>query len=109
MIQVSDQASDLPIPSSGLSADRRLRRAPAARRGRALGGHDELRARLCETLQPSDVLERIWTRDVVDLMFRGAGGVLAERPNKANGGKFNDYHALARRPARRAPPDPPRA
>ena len=32
-------------------------------------GYDDLLARVTETLQPSDVLEHIWIRDIVDLAW----------------------------------------
>jgi hypothetical protein len=37
--------------------------------GESAAGYERLLAQVCEALQPSDVLEQIWTRDVVDLAW----------------------------------------
>jgi hypothetical protein len=42
---------------------------PALIPGEEAGGYDGLLARITDTLQPADVLEEIWTRDVVDLVW----------------------------------------
>ena len=70
MTQISDQASDLPIPSG--SHDQQTAAfagPPPLIAGERSAGYDELLARVCETLQPSDVLEHIWIRDIVDLAW----------------------------------------
>jgi len=64
------QVSDLPIPSGGpnqLTAA--FAGPPPLIAGERSAGYDELLARVCETLQPSDVLEHIWVRDIVDLVW----------------------------------------
>jgi hypothetical protein len=38
-------------------------------KGEDAGSYDELLARICDTLRPSDSLEEIWIRDVVDLVW----------------------------------------
>jgi hypothetical protein len=43
--------------------------APPLIQGESSAGYDQLLARICETLQPSDVLEQIWMRDIVDLAW----------------------------------------
>jgi hypothetical protein len=42
---------------------------PPLVRGEDVAGYNELLARLCATLRPSDSLEEIWIRDVVDLVW----------------------------------------
>jgi hypothetical protein len=42
---------------------------PPLIKGENARSYDELLARICETLQPSDSLEEIWIRDVVDLVW----------------------------------------
>ena len=37
--------------------------------GEDAAGYDELRARLSSWLQPADILEEIWVRDVIDLVW----------------------------------------
>jgi hypothetical protein len=64
------QASDLPIPSGGLSRQTAVSAAPPPLiAGESSAGYDELLARVCATLQPSDVLEHIFIRDIVDLVW----------------------------------------
>jgi hypothetical protein len=46
-----------------------LAAAPPLIEGESSAGYDELLARICETLQPCDVLEQIWMRDIVDLAW----------------------------------------
>src|SRR5271165_6054572 len=43
--------------------------APPLIKGENAGSYDALLARICGTLQPSDSLEEIWIRDVVDLVW----------------------------------------
>jgi hypothetical protein len=43
--------------------------APPLIRGEDARSYDELLARICDTLRPSDSLEEIWIRDVVDLIW----------------------------------------
>jgi hypothetical protein len=43
--------------------------APPLIKGENARNYDELLARICDTLQPSDSLEEIWIRDVVDLVW----------------------------------------
>jgi hypothetical protein len=67
MTRVSDQASDLPIPSG----ERRQQTAafagaPPLVTGERAARYDELLACVYGTLQPSDVLEQIWIRDFDD-------------------------------------------
>jgi hypothetical protein len=38
-------------------------------RGEDVVGYDELLSRICSTLRPSDILEEIWIRDAVDLVW----------------------------------------
>lgn len=42
---------------------------PALLAGEDAAGYEALRARIAATLAPADVLEEIWTRDVVDLVW----------------------------------------
>ena len=64
------QVSDLPIPSHGPSQQTAAFAGPPPLiAGERAAGYDELLARVCETLQPSDVLEHIWVRDIVDLVW----------------------------------------
>jgi hypothetical protein len=37
--------------------------------GEDAAGYEQLLARVCATLQPRDVIEQIWARDVVDLVW----------------------------------------
>jgi hypothetical protein len=61
---------DLPIRSGGFAHKTvALAGAPPLIEGESPAGYDELLARICETLQPSDVLEHIWMRDIVDLTW----------------------------------------
>jgi hypothetical protein len=64
------QVSDLTIPSGGPHQQTAAFAGPPPLiAGERSAGYDELLARVCETLQPSDVLEQIWTRDIVDLAW----------------------------------------
>jgi hypothetical protein len=64
------QQSDLPMPSGGPHQQTAAFAGPPPLiAGERAAGYDELLARVCETLQPSDVLEHIWTRDIVDLAW----------------------------------------
>ena len=64
------QVSDLPIPSHGpYQQTAAFAGPPPLIAGERPAGYDELLARVCETLQPSDVLEHIWVRDIVDLVW----------------------------------------
>ena len=64
------QVSDLPIPSHGpYQQTAAFAGPPPLIAGERAAGYDELLARVCETLQPSDVLEHIWVRDIVDLVW----------------------------------------
>ena len=66
------EPSHLPLPSTPSHQQIAAIAGPppltAAERERA-AGYDELLARVSETLQPSDVLEHIWIRDIVDLAW----------------------------------------
>jgi hypothetical protein len=42
---------------------------PPLIQGEEAGGYDELLARITGTLRPADILEEIWSRDVVDLVW----------------------------------------
>ena len=46
-----------------------LHRARTPARGQDLAAYDELLARVSGAVKPSDVLEEIWVRDVVDLVW----------------------------------------
>jgi hypothetical protein len=62
--------ADLPTGSAPLSRETvALAAAPPLIQGESSAGYDQLLARICETLQPSDVLEQIWMRDIVDLTW----------------------------------------
>jgi hypothetical protein len=62
--------SDLPIPSGGPRRQTAgFAGPPPLIAGERSADYDELLARVCESLQPSDVLEHIWIRDVVDLAW----------------------------------------
>jgi hypothetical protein len=54
-----------PAPFATLS----LLGAPPLIKGEDARSYDELLARICDTLRPSDSLEEIWIRDVVDLVW----------------------------------------
>jgi hypothetical protein len=53
---------------------------PPLIQGEDAGGYDELLARITGTLQSADILEEIWIRDVVDLVW----GAFRVRRLKAN-------------------------
>src|SRR5436853_2282023 len=57
----TDGATRLVTSSSGL--------APPLVAGEDTAAYDDLMARLSDTLKPSDVLEEIWVRDIVDLVW----------------------------------------
>jgi hypothetical protein len=62
--------ADLPTRSAPLPPEIvAMAAAPPLIAGESSAGYDELLARICETLQPSDVLEQIWMRDIVDLVW----------------------------------------
>jgi hypothetical protein len=64
------EEADLPLRSAPLACESvALAAAPPLIQGESSAGYDELLARICETLQPSDVLEQIWMRDIVDLTW----------------------------------------
>jgi hypothetical protein len=59
--------SDLPIPSPAPHQQiAAFAGPPPLITGERAAGYDDLLARVTETLQPSDVLEHIWIRDIVD-------------------------------------------
>src|SRR5438876_10587963 len=58
------------FPSAGSGSNRGSSLAPAPLiAGEDAAAYDDLLARLSETLKPSDALEEIWVRDVVDLAW----------------------------------------
>ena len=61
---------DLPTRPGGLSREiAAVAGPPPLIVGESAAGYDRLLARVCEALQPSDVLEHIWIRDIVDLAW----------------------------------------
>jgi hypothetical protein len=64
------EISDLPIPSPAPHQQiAAFAGPPPLITGERAAGYDDLLARVTETLQPSDVLEHIWIRDIVDLTW----------------------------------------
>jgi hypothetical protein len=62
--------TELPIRSGGFAHESvTLAAAPPLIEGESPAGYDELLARVRETLQPGDVLEQIWIREIVDLVW----------------------------------------
>src|SRR2546422_507270 len=68
MTQPSHLPLPVPISHQQIAAIAGPPPLTAAERERA-AGYDELLARVSETLQPSDVIEHIWIRDIVDLAW----------------------------------------
>src|SRR5216684_15554 len=79
MTQVPDQVPDLPAPA-GASVPAALAAAPPLIAAEQQSAYDELLARVTETLKPADVLEHVFIRDIVDLVWE----VLRLRRLKAN-------------------------
>jgi hypothetical protein len=70
MTQLSTQVSDLPIPATALhQPPAALAGPPPLIAGESPAGYDELLARVTATLQPSDVIEQMFIRDIVDLAW----------------------------------------
>jgi hypothetical protein len=70
MTQASTEISGLPIPSTVLPPPpAALAGAPALVPGESPTSFDELLARVTATLQPSDVIEQMFIRDIVDLAW----------------------------------------
>jgi hypothetical protein len=67
--QETNQLSDLPIPSSALQPAAALAGPPPLIAGESAAGFDELLARVTATLQPSDVIEQMFIREIVDLVW----------------------------------------
>jgi hypothetical protein len=64
------EISDLPIPFPAPHQEAAtFAGPPPLLAGERAAGYDDLLARVCDTLQPSDVLEHIWIRDIVDLAW----------------------------------------
>ena len=66
-----NRGAELPIASGGLSPGAAFAGPPPLIDGESSAGYDDLLARVCETLRPSDVLEQIWVRDIVNLVWEG--------------------------------------
>jgi hypothetical protein len=64
----SDQAIEIAV-QSGLPATGGPAGPPPLIRGESAADYDALLARVANALQPADVLEEIWIRDVVDLSW----------------------------------------
>jgi hypothetical protein len=65
-----NRGAELPIASGGLSPEASAFAGPPPLiDGESCTGYEDLLARVCETLQPSDVLEQIWIRDIVNLVW----------------------------------------
>src|SRR5216683_64274 len=73
------QVPDLPAPA-GASVPAALAAAPPLIAAEQQSAYDELLARVSETLKPADVLEHVFIRDIVDLVWE----VLRLRRLKAN-------------------------
>src|SRR5712675_2430684 len=56
-------------PAHALPSDCTCLGPPPLIAGEDAAGYDELLARISGTLQPADMLEQIWVRDVVDLVW----------------------------------------
>ena len=70
MTQLSTQVSDLPIPATALhQPPAALAGPPPLIAGESPAGYDELLARVTATLQPTDVIEQMFIRDIVDLVW----------------------------------------
>jgi hypothetical protein len=64
------EAADFPTRPAGFShAIAAVAGAPPLVAGESAAGYERLLAQICETLQPADMLEQIWTRDIVDLSW----------------------------------------
>ena len=64
------QAVDLPTTTGALAAQiTTFAGPPALVAGESPADYDELHARVSQALKPSDVIEQIWIRDVVDLVW----------------------------------------
>jgi hypothetical protein len=66
MTDISDLPIPSPVPHQQIAA---FAGPPPLIAGERAAGYDDLLARVTETLQPSDVLEHIWIRDIVDLTW----------------------------------------
>src|ERR1700720_1018404 len=73
------QVPDLPAPA-GASVPAALAAAPPLIAGEQQSAYDELVSRVNESLKPADVLEHVFIRDIVDLVWE----VLRLRRLKAN-------------------------
>jgi hypothetical protein len=81
--------------------------------GEDAAGYDELLARIAGTLQPADMLEQIWVRDVVDLVWeifrlrRLKSALLSEAAyeglKRVLGDRLDGYYELSKRWVRRDP------
>src|SRR5882672_7734858 len=64
------RALSAPLPAApALPSDCTCLGPPPLIAGEDAAGYDELLARISGTLQPADMLEQIWVRDVVDLVW----------------------------------------
>jgi hypothetical protein len=64
------QAVDFPTPTGALAAQiTTFAGPPALIAGESPADYDELHARVYQALRPSDIIEQIWIRDVVDLVW----------------------------------------
>jgi hypothetical protein len=80
--------------------------APPLIKGEDARSYEELLARICATLRPSDSLEEIWIRDVVDLVWetfrlrRTKANLLTDSTEWEIGSTLHEEHADAREMAR---------
>ena len=68
MTQVANQVPDLPA-TAGAGVPAALAAAPPLIAGEQQSAYDELVARVNESLEPADVLEHVFIRDIVDLAW----------------------------------------
>jgi hypothetical protein len=96
----------MPGGASAPRATLSLLGAPPLIKGEDAGSYDELLARICDTLRPSDSLEEIWIRDVVDLVWetfrlrRIKASLLSDSTERGIGNTLGKEHADAREMAR---------
>ena len=105
-------------PANTLPSDCTCLGPPPLIAGEDAAGYDELLARIAGTLQPADMLEQIWVRDVVDLVWeifrlrRLKSALLTEAAHegltRVLGTRLKDYSTSPEKWVRRdAPPSRP--